>query len=136
MNSNEKNERIQEKGGFIENIVSININNHKSKSRNSLETEKDIDLDNAILESQRDDNIRNIIEGFQLIEDSPHKKLIESIKKDEEFFIKNDYILTEGSCERLAKLIHYIECKNPVLLEGPTGASKTFTVKIAFEYLK
>ncbi len=60
----------------------------------------------------------------------------EKLKKDEEFFISKGYMLTEKSCERMIKLIHYIENKIPVLLEGPTGTSKTRTSLIACEYIQ
>ena len=45
------------------------------------------------------------------------------------------YVLTDKSCERLAILIHYILNGIPVLIEGPTGTSKTRTALIACEYI-
>ena len=45
------------------------------------------------------------------------------------------YVLTDKSCERMAILIHYILSGIPVLLEGPTGTSKTRTTLIACEYI-
>ena len=36
----------------------------------------------------------------------------------------------------MVKLIHYIKNKIPVLLEGPTGTSKTRTTLIACDYIK
>ena len=36
----------------------------------------------------------------------------------------------------MAKLIHYIKTKIIVLLEGPTGTSKTRTTLIAHKYIK
>ena len=60
----------------------------------------------------------------------------EKIKKDEEFFTKKGFMLSDKACERMVKLIHYIENKIPVLLEGPTGTSKTRTTLIACDYLK
>ena len=53
----------------------------------------------------------------------------------EDFFNKIGYVLTDKSCERMAMLIHYILSGIPVLLEGPTGTSKTRTTLIACEYI-
>jgi DNA polymerase III delta prime subunit len=36
----------------------------------------------------------------------------------------------------MARLVHYIRNKIPVLLEGPTGTSKTRTTLIACDYIK
>jgi Rad3-related DNA helicase len=46
------------------------------------------------------------------------------------------FILTDKSSERMAKLIHYIKTKVIVLLEGPTGTSKTRTTLIAYKYIQ
>ena len=65
---------------------------------------------------------------------------IESLKKElfsnKGFFIENSFILTDESAERMANLIHYIKNKIPVLLEGPTGTSKTRTTIIASKYIQ
>ena len=65
--------------------------------------------------------------------------ILEAKKKElwenEEFFNKIGYVLTDKSCERMAMLIHYIISGIPVLLEGPTGTSKTRTTLIACEYI-
>ena len=57
------------------------------------------------------------------------------LRKHEHFFNIMGYVLTEKSCERIAMLIHYILSGIPVLLEGPTGTSKTRTALIACEYI-
>ena len=63
-------------------------------------------------------------------------------KERKELFKQKDYlaslgfILTEKSSERMAKLIHYIKTKIFVLLEGPTGTSKTRTTLIAYKYIR
>ena len=57
------------------------------------------------------------------------------IRKHKEFFDKNNFILTDLSCKRMAQIIHYIKSGNPVLLEGDTGTAKTRTSVIACEYL-
>ena len=53
----------------------------------------------------------------------------------EDFFLKLGYVLTDKSCEILSILIDCILSRIPVLLEGPTGTSKTRTTLIACEYI-
>ena len=55
--------------------------------------------------------------------------------KEKAFFDKKGYVLTDKSSERMAMLIHYIQSGIPVLLEGPTGTSKTRTTLIACDYI-
>ena len=68
------------------------------------------------------------------------ESIIEKEKK--KLFEQKDYlaslgfILTDKSSERMAKLIHYIKTKVIVLLEGPTGTSKTRTTLIAYKYIQ
>ena len=62
-------------------------------------------------------------------------KEMDEIRKHKEFFDKNNFILTDLSCKRMAQIIHYIKSGNPVLLEGDTGTAKTRTSVIACEYL-
>jgi len=63
-------------------------------------------------------------------------------KERQKLFEEKDYlsslgfILTDKSSERMAKLIHYINTKVIVLLEGPTGTSKTRTTLIAYKYIQ
>ena len=64
------------------------------------------------------------------------KKIKNKLKEKENFFNDHGYILTEEACERMGMLIHYILSGIPVLIEGPTGKSKTRTAIIAFEYIK
>ena len=90
------------------------------------EIEKDIiDEDTFIL------NINTRIEDN--IDILKEKK--EELFKEKEFFDKKGYVLTDKSCERMAMLIHYIQNGIPVLLEGPTGTSKTRTTLIACDYI-
>ncbi len=63
------------------------------------------------------------------------EKEMEEIKTHKDFFDKNNFILTDLSCRRMAEIIHYIKSGNPVLLEGDTGTAKTRTSIIACEYL-
>ena len=65
---------------------------------------------------------------------------VEILKKElfshKDFFVKNGFILTDESAERMANLIQCIKNKIPVLLEGPTGTSKTRTTLIASKYIQ
>ena len=49
--------------------------------------------------------------------------------------IKGNFILTFNAKERLQKLKHFFDAKIPILLEGPTGTSKTKTIQILCEIL-
>ena len=73
---------------------------------------------------------QKILDEIDILEENKKK-----LKESEEFFNKIGYVLTDKSCERMAMLIHYILCGIPVLLEGPTGTSKTRTTLIACEYI-
>lgn len=52
-------------------------------------------------------------------------------EKVQDIIEKANYIITPESRERLLKIIAYINYGIPVLLEGPTGTSKTLSVEIA-----
>jgi len=73
---------------------------------------------------------KKILKNIDIIEEEKKK-----LWKSQEFFDKIGYVLTDKSCERMAMLIHYILSGIPVLLEGPTGTSKTRTTLIACEYI-
>ena len=68
------------------------------------------------------------------------ESIIEKEKKElfeyKDYLASLGFILTDKSSERMAKLIHYIKTKIIVLLEGPTGTSKTRTTLIAHKYIK
>ena len=49
--------------------------------------------------------------------------------------IKGNFILTNKARERLQKLKYFFDAKIPILLEGPTGTSKTKTIQILCEIL-
>ena len=50
--------------------------------------------------------------------------------------VKGNFIPTEKAKERLQKLKEFFDSKNPILLEGPTGTSKTKTIQVLCEILK
>ena len=49
---------------------------------------------------------------------------------------KRNFILTSESSDRLSKIYFWIKSGIPVLLEGPTGTSKTLSAEIICDYLK
>ncbi len=57
-------------------------------------------------------------------------------EEQKNFFEENNYILTSDSIDKLSKLYYLISLGIPVLLERPTGTSKTFTAEIICDYLK
>jgi midasin (ATPase involved in ribosome maturation) len=135
INSNQNNDEIDEQ----------KIKNNFKEVKQNIFEEKEKPIEPSILKQgfliNRMDNLKNkreidiqIIIKYLFKDNNSLEK--EKLKKDEEFFISKGYILTEKSCERMVKLIHYIENKIPVLLEGPTGTSKTRTTLIACEYMK
>ena len=50
---------------------------------------------------------------------------------DETILKKKNYIMTENSIEKINKISYYISRGVPVLLEGPSGTSKTFSTEMA-----
>lgn len=61
---------------------------------------------------------------------------INELKEHSDFFISKSYNLTDEACLRMARLVHYFRNKIPVVLEGPTGTSKSRTTLIACDYIK
>ena len=113
-------------------ITNIHIIKPIVKSKNetgflkdNLESSKKTGTEQFILEVEQ-----KIFNEIDILE--KNKK---ELKKHEKFFNDLGYVLTEKSCERMAMLIHYILSGIPVLLEGPTGTSKTRTTLIACEYI-
>ena len=118
------------KSDYITNIHIIKPN-IKSKNENGLflkdniDTSKKMETDEFILYAEQ-----NITNEIDILEENKKK-----LRKSEKFFNDIGYVLTDKSCERMAMLIHYILNGIPVLLEGPTGTSKTRTTLIACEYI-
>ena len=93
--------------------------------KDNIDTTKKTETDEFILYSEQ-----NITNDIDILEENKKK-----LRKSEQFFNDIGYVLTDKSCERMAMLIHYILSGIPVLLEGPTGTSKTRTTLIACEYI-
>ncbi len=50
--------------------------------------------------------------------------------------IKGNFVLTEEAKERLQKIKNFFDSRIPVMLEGPTGTSKTKTIQVLCDILK
>ena len=53
----------------------------------------------------------------------------EQLKYDEDK-IKGNFIFTEEAGNRIQKLYNQFKSNNPIMLEGPTGTSKTKTIQV------
>ena len=60
-----------------------------------------------------------------------HIKDEEEFIYDKELLIKKNFIITPNSIERIKKISYYISRGVPVLLEGPSGTSKTFSTEFS-----
>ena len=103
----------------------IQSKNSKGFLKDNQKSEKRISTERFILEVEQ-----KILDEIDILEENKKK-----LKESEDFFNNLGYVLTDKSCERMAMLIHYILSGIPVLLEGPTGTSKTRTTLIACEYI-
>ena len=92
-------------------------------------------IDDLFLKKKNNIDMAHLINQFENAQSS-----IESLKDElylnKDFFVENSFILTDESAERMANLIHYIKNKIPVLLEGPTGISKTRAILIDSKYIQ
>ena len=55
----------------------------------------------------------------------------EKFEYDRTILEKNNFIITPNSIERIKNISYYISRGIPILLEGPTGTSKTFSTEIS-----
>ena len=60
-----------------------------------------------------------------------HIKDKEKFEYDKTILEKKNFIITPNSIERIKKISYYISRGVPLLLEGPTGTSKTFSAEFA-----
>ena len=58
------------------------------------------------------------------------------MKYDKSLFEEKNFIITDNSIERIKKISYYISRGIPVLLEGPSGTSKTFSTEFACLFAK
>ena len=69
--------------------------------------------------------------GQIVIDIQNHIKDKEEFIYDKELLIKKNFIITPNSIERIKKISYYISRGVPVLLEGPSGTSKTFSTEFS-----
>ena len=82
------------------------------------------------------DEIKKIINAVQNKVGKPDPALIKQMKEeDKDFFSKKKFITSDKALERLSQLLNAIKYRIPIMEEGPTGTSKTFTTLIAIDYL-
>ena len=60
-----------------------------------------------------------------------HIKDEEPFEYDKSILEKKNFIITPNSIERIKKISYYVSIGVPVLLEGPSGTSKTFSTEFA-----
>ena len=58
------------------------------------------------------------------------KNVKRELLKYDETKIKGDFIFTEEAGIRIQKLYNQFKSNNPIMLEGPTGTSKTKTIQV------
>ena len=105
----------------------IDISKDKASQENkSLYEEESYDKESNI------ESINKIKQYILSKKDEP----VNLIKFDEAMLKEKNFILTDNAKERLSKLLNYIRLGIPVLLEGPSGTSKTLSVEIACSILK
>ena len=83
-------------------------------------------------DENEDDKINEIKKKVLIKKDDP----VKMISLNEDDLKKRNFILTKNAKERLSKLYNYIRLGIPVLLEGPTGTSKTLSVEIICSILE
>ena len=83
-------------------------------------------------DENEDDKINEIKKKVLIKKDEP----VKMISLNEDDLKKRNFILTKNAKERLSKLYNYIRLGIPVLLEGPTGTSKTLSVEIICSILE
>lgn len=69
-----------------------------------------------------------------------NKDILQKIERSKFEFkledIKGNFIPTEEAKERLQKIKNFFDSRIPVMLEGPTGTSKTKTIQVLCDILK
>ena len=69
--------------------------------------------------------------GQIVIDIQNHIKDKEEFKYDKVYLEKKNFIITSNSIKRIKKISYYISKRVPVLLEGPSGTSKTFSTEFS-----
>ena len=104
-------------------------------NENNINENKSLLMYTFIPKNELNKEIEVIINEVKKKVSKPDSKLIEQMKQDKEFFSQKKFIPSKKALERLSQLINAIKFKIPIMEEGPTGTSKTFTTLIAIDYL-
>lgn len=130
--------RMASKNGYVPATYFYN-NIRKDSSQNfqsSKETDSNIQVDKNPLVHLKDEKCFdqkdfNIVDIKENVRKNINKN--EIYKFNEEKLLNRSFILTKDAIERLTKLKKYIDAGVPVILEGPTGTSKTLSTEIICE---
>ena len=130
---------VDENSFFFEDTSSHKSESSKSQENNLIKNENDNKLkllyeDDFFEQEQKEEEIYKIIENVNNnYRKSYDDKIIEIIKSKKDNY--KNFIFTENAIKRLCKLYNYLSLGIPVLLEGPTGTSKSLSVKIICDIL-
>ena len=105
-----------------------NENEYKNNSSDAYQTP-------ILLDETNIEKLINEFEKNENIKSPENKEDEEFFNKYQNFFDERNFILTKESKKRLLLLRDFIKLKIPVLLEGPTGTSKTLCSEIICEIL-
>ena len=111
-------------------------NNEDNDNNNIDEDFENIDLiqndnKNEELINDIENNFTTIISGAE----SENEEDLSFFDKNKDFFEERNFIITEESKRRLLLLKDFINLKILVLLEGPTGTSKTLSAELICDLL-
>lgn len=113
-----------------------NADEMKLRSSETLGIEYRRLADDPFFDKTQAPDMDQIIEQVENELDNPNYKLTTDFDEVKAEIAKTfNFIFTEGAEERLCKLRDYMKCGVPVLLEGPTGTSKTLSVEIICKLL-
>lgn len=132
-NENSDDEKINDKQRNVE-LINPNQDNQQIKSQILIyDFSLKISIDGFYVVKLSEDPIFN----QKIIDFKPIEERIKNInfKTIEKNFLEEEkdfglFIMTKGAKSRLSRIQEAFNCKFPVLLEGPTGTSKTRSVQI------
>lgn len=119
-------------------------NNNHIKAQNVYDYYRK-DISKFISKSIAKSAIKHLINDSSFDTNFEFSKVLEKIKKglfdistfdiDNQFFKEFNFIPTEDALKRLAIIKMFIETGTHLIIEGPTGTSKTFSIEIVCKYL-
>ena len=131
----EEDEKDSDQDSRDDNSDDEDDNDEDNDNNNIDEVNQDIliqdDNKNEELINNIENNFKTIISGAE----SENEEDLSFFDKHKDFFEERNFILTEESKRRLLLLKDFINLKIPVLLEGPTGTSKTLSAELICDLL-